>query len=158
MAILCELSSSQCDYESLAVPHLNYRWVTWWVGGAMIYLKLDLRAGYYHIRMHERDMHKTTFQTHEGHYEFVFMSLVLSNAPWIFQSAMNKLFRPYLRKFVIVFFDDILVCSSLMEEHFVHLRTVLGSLKDQAFFAKDGKCQFFKILLNTLSILWWWEL
>ncbi|XP_074335508.1 uncharacterized protein LOC141672725 [Apium graveolens] len=106
---------------------------------AKYFSKIDLRSGYHQLRVKESDIPRTTFMTHYGHYEFLVMSFELTNAPTVFMDLMNRVFKDFLDKFVIVFIDDILVYSKSKEEHEEHLRVVLEILRKNKLFAKYNK-------------------
>ena len=107
-----------------------------------VYSKIDLRSGYHQLRVQESDVPKTAFRTRYGHYEFLVMPFGLTNAPAAFMDLMNRVFQPYLDRFVIIFIDDILVYSGSSEEHSEHLRIVLQTLRERQLYAKLSKCQF----------------
>ncbi|XP_013614992.1 PREDICTED: uncharacterized protein LOC106321225 [Brassica oleracea var. oleracea] len=110
--------------------------------GAVIFSKLDLKSGYHQILVKACNVPKTAIRTHDGHYEFLVLPFRMSNAPATFQSLMIDIFRGYLRKFVLVFFDDILVYSKTPQEHMEHVRIVLDILQQHKLYANKKKCQF----------------
>jgi hypothetical protein len=110
--------------------------------GAKYFSKIDLRSGYHQLRVHEDDIPKTAFRTRYGHFEFTVMPFGLTNAPAVFMDLMNRVCRPYLDKFVIVFIDDILIYSKSKDEHAEHLRKVLELLRNEKLYGKFSKCEF----------------
>ncbi|WVY94257.1 hypothetical protein V8G54_033345 [Vigna mungo] len=110
---------------------------------ARCFSKLDLTSGFHQIRLHPSDSY--------GHYEFRVMPFGLCNAPATFQATMNDIFRPLLRKSVIVFFDDILVFSTTIEEHLLHLRQVFDILLANQFYLKSSKCSFAQSQIDYLG-------
>ncbi|GJU36895.1 putative reverse transcriptase domain-containing protein [Tanacetum coccineum] len=110
--------------------------------GSSVYSKIDLRSGYHQLRIREEDIPITAFRTRYGHYEFQVMPFGLTNAPAVFMDLMNRVCKPYLDKFVIVFIDDILIYSKNKEEHDKHLKTILDLLRSEKLYAKFSKCDF----------------
>ncbi|GJY09945.1 putative reverse transcriptase domain-containing protein [Tanacetum coccineum] len=107
--------------------------------GSCVYSKIDLRSGYHQLHIREEDILITAFRTRYGHYEFQVMPFGLTNAPTVFMDLMNRVCKPYLDKFVIVFIDDILIYSKSKEEHEEHLKIILGLLKKEQLYAKFSK-------------------
>ncbi|GKA89694.1 putative reverse transcriptase domain-containing protein [Tanacetum coccineum] len=118
--------------------------------GSNIYSKIDLRSGYHQLRVREEDIPKTAFRTRYGHYKFQVMPFGLTNAPAVFMDLMNRVCKPYLDKFMIVFIDDILIYFSNEKEHEEHLKTILELLKKEELYAKFSKCEFW---IHTVKFL-----
>ncbi|GKA52733.1 putative reverse transcriptase domain-containing protein [Tanacetum coccineum] len=116
-----------------------------------VYSKIDLRLGYHQLRVRDEDIPKTAFRTRYRHYEFQVMPFGLTNAPAVFMDLMNRVYKPYLDKFVIVFIDDILIYSHNKEEHAYHLRIILELLKEEKLYAKFSKCDFWISIVQFLG-------
>ena len=116
--------------------------------GAKVFSKIDLRSGYHQVRIKDEDIHKTTFRTRYGHYEFVVVPFGLTNSPATFICLMNSVFSRYLDKFVLVFLDDILVYSKTEEEH---LRLALKLLREHQLYAELSKCDFYRDRIQYLG-------
>ncbi|GKC88246.1 putative reverse transcriptase domain-containing protein [Tanacetum coccineum] len=110
--------------------------------GSSVYSEIDLRSGYHQLRVREEDILKTAFKTRYGHYKFQVMPFGLTNAPAVFMDLINRVYKPYLDKFVIVFIDDILIYSRNKQEHEEHLKLILELLKKEELYAKFSKCEF----------------
>ncbi|GJT21156.1 putative reverse transcriptase domain-containing protein [Tanacetum coccineum] len=110
--------------------------------GSSVYSKIDLRSGYHQLRVQEEYIPKIAFRTRYGHYEFQVMPFGLTNATAVFIDLMNRVCKPYLDKFVIVFIDDILIYSKNKQEHEEHLKLILELLKKEELYAKFSKCEF----------------
>ena len=109
---------------------------------AHVFSKIDLRSGYYQLRIRDSDIERTAFRTRYGHFEFLVMPFGLTNAPAAFMDLMHRVFHQFLDRFVVVFVDDILVYSASEEEHAEHLRIVLQTLREHQLYAKLSKCEF----------------
>ncbi|GJS26347.1 putative reverse transcriptase domain-containing protein [Tanacetum coccineum] len=110
--------------------------------GSSVYSKIDIRSGYHQLRVLEEYIPKSAFKTCYGHYEFQVMPFGLTNAPAVFMDLMNRVCKPYLDKFIIVFIDDILIYSRNKREHKEHLNLILELLKKEELYAKFSKCEF----------------
>lgn len=118
-------------------------WTNYWeLRGAKFFTKLDLQSGYHQVRMHLEDIEKIAFCTNEGLFEFLVMPFRLTNVSATFQALMNNILQSFLRCFVLVFFDDILIYNRSWSEHLHHIRAVLRILRQHQLFLKKTKCLF----------------
>ena len=99
--------------------------------GVSVFSKIDLRSGYHQLRIKDADVHKTMFRTRYGHYEFLVMLFGLTNAPTAFMDLMNRVCRPYVDQFIVVFIDDIFVYSKDREDYDTHLQVVLETFRKE---------------------------
>nr|GEW24751.1 hypothetical protein [Tanacetum cinerariifolium] len=110
--------------------------------GSSVYSKIDLRLGYHQLRVREQDIPKTAFRTRYGNYEFQVMPFGLTNGPAVFMDLINRVCKPYLDNFLIVFVDDTLIYSKNEKEHKEHLKAILELLKKEKLYSKFSKCEF----------------
>ena len=132
-------------YPLLRIDDLFYQ-----LKGAGVFSKINLRSRYYQLRVKDVIVPKTAFRTRYGHYEFLVMPFGFTNAPTAFMDLMNRVFRPYVDQFVVVFIDDILMYYKDAQEHEQNLRIVLETLREKRLYAKLRKCDFW---LKEVSFL-----
>jgi hypothetical protein len=137
------------NYKALNKKTIKNRYPIQWINelldelhGAIYFTKIDLCSGYHQIKMREKDISKIAFQCHYGHYEFLVVPFGLTNVLATFQSCMNHLFKKRMRKFLLVFFDDLLIYSKTWEEHLHHVEHILAIMEEQYLYAKESKYEF----------------
>jgi hypothetical protein len=121
------------------------------IANAKFFSTIDLASGFHQIRMMPEDEAKITFKTHHGHFQFRVMPFGLTNARVIFHYLMNAIFGKYMRRFVLVFMDDILVFSKTLDEHIEHLQIVFQTLLEHKLYIKFTKCTFVEQQLSSLG-------
>ena len=123
------------------------------LGKASYFSKIDLRSGYWQVKVHPDDIEKTAFSTQSGHHEFTVVPFGLQGAPSTFQRLMHHYLRPYLGKFCLVYIDDILIYSNSAEEHLEHIKIILNVLREKVLYAKGTKCDFFRKKIAFLGFV-----
>jgi hypothetical protein len=113
--------------------------------GAVYFSKIELCSRYHQIRVWEQDIHKNIFRYHYGHYEFLVTPFGITNTPSTFKSCMNHIFNKQLRKYLLVFFDDLLIYNKTWQDHLKHLDQILSIMEEQSLYAKEYKCEFWMI-------------
>jgi hypothetical protein len=119
--------------------------------GASVFSKMDLRSGYWQVRIKEEDVEKTAFRTKTGHYEWLVMPFGLTNAPATFQRLVTKILKEFFNDCACVYLDDIIIYSKTPEEHQDHLRRVFQKLNENQLFAKLSKCIFYQSEVEFLG-------
>ncbi|GJT86817.1 putative reverse transcriptase domain-containing protein [Tanacetum coccineum] len=155
VSVICHACGGKGHYANQCQKTNNYN------AQGRAYMLMDRNAhqnpnvvtSYHQLRVRDEDIPKSAFRTRYGHYEFQVMPFGLTNAFAIFMDLMNRVCKPYLDKFVIVFIDDILIYSHNNEEHANHLRIILELLKNEKLYAKFSKCDFWISIVQFLGHL-----